>query len=153
VVGGDVGEQGGAGFHERHPQKILLAIEFGTSPRQLRDMPPGYMVFKRVRVPEIMRAFDDNTSLLARTFARHKFQQAIDHSMGYWEKLIPADEECFVHYAIGKESDINSAFTRLKKEAADLKLLGTYHVEPQSSAYPFGFPVNPVPNHWDLGHP
>lgn len=29
-------------------------------------------------------------------------------------------------------------------------VLGIYHIEPQSSAYPFGFPTEPTPNHWHL---
>ena len=46
---------------------------------------------------------------------------------------------------------IAAAFHRLKGDGAGFALLGVYHVEPQCSAYPFGFPFGDTPDHWRLG--
>jgi hypothetical protein len=70
--------------------------------------------------------------------------------MGYWEKRIPDGKQCFVHYALGSDDVITAAFNRLATRGA-FTLLGVYHVEPQSSAYPFSFRFGDTPDHWNLG--
>lgn len=56
-----------------------------------------------------------------------------------------------MHYAIGTDDVITAAFDRLKANGGSFVLLGIYHVEPQSSAYPFSFPSGATPDHWRLG--
>ena len=70
--------------------------------------------------------------------------------MGYWEERVPDGKHCFVHYAIGTDDVITAAFDRLKA-GGSFVLLGIYHVEPQSSAYPYSFPSGTTPDHWRLG--
>jgi hypothetical protein len=38
-----------------HSQKILLAVEFGTAPRTLPGRLPGYAIFQRLEIPEVVR--------------------------------------------------------------------------------------------------
>lgn len=133
-----------------YTQKILVAVEFAGTPRQLANMPPGYTVFQRLGIPEVMRAFDATQSWFVQMLAGRKFQHVLDEHMGYWEKRVPAGKQCFVHYAIGAENAIAAAFDRLTRDGGFV-LLGVYRVEPQSSAYPFGFPRGTTPSHWNLG--
>lgn len=130
-----------------HTQKILLAVEFAASPRALSDMPPSYAAFQRLAIPEVVKAFDESESLFVRLLAGRKFETNLNQHMGYWEKRVPPGQQCFVHYAIGRDEVIAPAFERLKAEGG-WTLLGVYHTEPQSSAYPASFPTGPAPYHW-----
>lgn len=134
-----------------YAQKILLAVEFADAPRQLEEMPATYARFQRMSIPDVVRAFDETHNLFVQLLAGHKFQNTLEQHMGYWEKRIPAGKQCFVHYAIGTDEIIAAAFNRLKGDSNGFTLLGIYHVEPQSSAYPFSFPFGDTPDHWHLG--
>jgi hypothetical protein len=136
--------------HFDYTNKILVAVEFADAPRKLDNMPPSYSVFQRLAIPEVMKAFDATQSWFVQLLAGRHFHEVLDERMGYWEKLIPAGKQCFVHYAIGAEDVVARAMERLKSRGGFVQL-GVYHVEPQSSAYPFGFPRGTTPNHWDLG--
>lgn len=130
-----------------YTQKILLAVEFADAPKRLQNMPPSYALFKRLAIPDVVRAFEDNNSLFVQLIAGRKFRHVLDQHMRYWEERVPAGKQCFVHYAIGADDVIAAAFKRLAAESADFILLGVYHVEPQSSAYPFSFPFGVAPDH------
>lgn len=134
-----------------YSQKILLAVEFADRPRQLNDMPASYAVFRRLSIADVVRAFDETSNLFVQLVAGRKFRHVLDQHMGYWEQRVPAGKQCFVHYAIGASDSIAAAFDRLKAEADSLVQLGVYHVEPQSSAYPFSFPSGVAPDHLRLG--
>jgi hypothetical protein len=133
-----------------YTQKILVAVEFAEAPRDLAGL-PGYARFKRLSIPDVIRAFDETHSLFVQLLAGRKFRNVLEQHMGYWEKRIPDGRQCFVHYAIGPRDVIGPAFDRLKKEGDAFTLLGVYHIEPQSSAYPFSFPFGDTPDHWHLG--
>jgi hypothetical protein len=132
-----------------YAQKIFLAVEFADAPRPIEGMPASYARFKRLTIPDVVRAFDETHSLFAQLIAGRKFRDVLEQHMGYWEKKIPGGKSCFVHYAIGAEDVISAAFDRLKGDGG-IELLGVYHVEPQSSAYPFSFPFGDTPDHWRL---
>jgi hypothetical protein len=140
-----------------YAQKILLAIEFADAPRRLEAMPATYVLFKRLSIPEVIREFQavqvQRAAGSAPAIDLGKFRKVLDQRMGYWEQRVTAGRHAFVHYAIGTEGVIAAAFDRLKADAASFALLGTYHVEPQSSAYPFSFPSGVTPDHWHLGQP
>jgi hypothetical protein len=136
--------------HFDYAQKILVAVEFADAPRQLQGMPAGYARFKRLAIPEVVRAFDESHNLFVQLIAGRKFKDVLERHMGYWEKSVPVGRQCFVHYAIGSNEVITAAFDRLKGEGGFV-LLGVYHVEPQSSAYPSSFPFGDTPDHWHLG--
>lgn len=133
-----------------YAQKILLAVEYADAPRQLQDMPAGYARFRRLAIPDVVRAFDESHNLFVQLLAGRKFKDVLERHMGYWEKRIPASKQCFVHYAIGPDDAIAAAFDRLEADGG-LVMLGIYHVEPQSSAYPYSFPSGTSPDHWHLG--
>jgi hypothetical protein len=140
-----------AGLAERafdHSQKIPLAVEFGTTPRTLPGKLPGYAIFQRLGIPEVVRAFDENESLFVRLLAGRKFASVLNQHMGYWEKRVPPGQQCYVHYAIGRDEVMTEAFEQLKGTERGWVLKGVYHTEPQSSAYPASFPVSPAPYHW-----
>src|SRR6202012_961776 len=122
----------------------------GGGIRELAGL-PGYARFKRLSTPDVIRAFDETHSLFVQLLAGRKFRNVLEQHMGYWEKRIPDGKQCFVHYAIGPVDVIGPAFDRLKKEEDAFTLLGVYHIEPQSSAYPFSFPFGDTPDHWPLG--
>jgi hypothetical protein len=133
-----------------YSQKILLAVEFAEAPRRIEGMPAAaYARFKRLAIPDVVRAFDETHNMFTQLIAGGKFRDVLEQHMGYWEKTIPAGQQCFVHYAIGAEDVITAAFNRLKGDG--FALLGVYRVEPQSSAYPFSFPFGDTPDHWRLG--
>lgn len=136
-----------------HTQKILLAVEYAAAPRRLAGPLPGYSVFQRLGIPEIVRAFEENESLFVRLIAGRKFQTVLNAHMGYWEERVPAGRQCFVHYAIGGGDVIAPAFERLTSDAHPWVLRGVYHTEPQSSAYPASFPAGPAPNTWTPDEP
>jgi hypothetical protein len=71
--------------------------------------------------------------------------------MRYWEERIPTRQRCFVHYQIGEHERVVRSFERLAATAERFTLLGVYHLEPQSSAYPASFPGGPAPSQWPLG--
>src|SRR5258708_7514549 len=123
-----------------YAQRILLAVEFSEVPKRLEGMPATYTVFKRLSIPDVVRAFDETHGLFVQLIAGRKFRGVLEQHMGYWEKKIPAGKQAFVHYAIGTDEVIAAAFDGLKKKAGDFVMSGVYHVEPQSSAYPFSFP-------------
>jgi hypothetical protein len=132
-------------------QKVLLAVEFANAPRRIEGIPASYARFKRLSIPDVVRAFDESHNLFTQLLAGRKFQNVLEQHMGYWEKRVPDGKQCFVHYAIGTEDVITGAFNRLKGDGGGFTLLGTYHLEPQSSAYPFSFPFGNTPDHWHLG--
>lgn len=132
-----------------YAQKILVAVEFAEAPRRIDGMPATYARFKRLTVADVVRVFDETHSLFAQLMAGRKFRDVLEQHTGYWTKKIPAGMSCFVHYAIGAEAVITAAFDRLRSDGG-LALLGVYHVEPQSSAYPFSFPFGDTPDHWRL---
>jgi hypothetical protein len=133
-----------------YAQKILLAVEFADTPRQIEGL-PAYALFQRLSIPDVIKAFAARQSQPASAAASAEFQRVLDQRMGFWEKQVGAGRQCFVHYAIGRDDVITAAFDRLKKDAGSFVLLGVYHVEPQSSAYPFSFPSGATPDHWHLG--
>jgi len=132
-----------------YAQKILVAVEFAAAPRHLNDMPASYALFKRLSIPEVVRAFDETHNLFVQLIAGRKFQNVLQQHMGYWEDRIPASQQCFVHYAIGPDTMIAGTFDRLK-EAGGFVSLGVYDMEPQSSAYPYSFPFGDTPDHWNV---
>ena len=134
-----------------YTQKILLAVEFADAPRRLEGMPATYARFKRLSIPDVVRAFDDTQNLFVQMIAGRKFRNVLEQHMGYWEKRVPDGKQCFVHYAIGPQDIITAAFNRIKGDGSAFTLLGVYHVEPQCSAYPFSFPFGDTPDHWRLG--
>jgi hypothetical protein len=103
-------------------------------------MPATYARFKRLSIPDVVRAFDDTQNLFVQMIAGRKFRNVLEQHMGYWEKRVPDGKQCFVHYAIGPQEIITAAFNRIKGDGSAFTLLGVYHVEPQCSAYPFSFP-------------
>jgi len=133
-----------------YAQRILLAVEIAEAPRLFSGMPASYTRFKRLTIPDVIKAFDETHSLFAQLIAGRAFRDTLERHMGYWQKRIPESKQCFVHYAIGSAEVISAAFDRLKAEPG-LSLLGVYQVEPQCSAYPFGFPFGDTPDHWHLG--
>jgi hypothetical protein len=134
-----------------YTQRILLAVEFAETPKVLEGLPTTYERFKRLSIADVIQAFDETHNLFVQLIAGRKFRNVLEHHMGYWEKRIPDGKQCFVHYAIGPQQAIATAFERLKKDSGAFVLLGTYHIEPQSSAYPFSFPVGDTPDHLRLG--
>lgn len=130
-------------------QKLLVAVEIAAQPRPLRELPPSHAVFQRLAIPEVVRAFEASESLLVRLVAGRKFHSVLERQMGYWEKRVPAGQSLYVHYASGPAAIIDEAFSRLRA-AGGFAVLGVYHVEPQSSSYPFAFPTGAAPNHWHL---
>jgi hypothetical protein len=134
-----------------YTQKILLAVEFADAPWRMEGMPATYARFKRLSIPDIVRAFDETQNLFTQLITGRKFQNVLEQHMGYWEKRVPGGKQCFVHYAIGTDDVITAAFNRLKGDGGAFTSLGIYHVEPQSSAYPFSFPFGNTPDHWHLG--
>jgi len=134
-----------------YAQKILLAVEYADAPRRLEGMPAGYALFRRLSIPEVVRALAETQSLSVPPIGGGEFRNMLDQHMGYWEKRLPDGKHCFVHYAIGTDDVITAAFDRLKGDGGSFVLLGIYHVEPQSSAYPYSFPVGTTPDHLRLG--
>jgi hypothetical protein len=134
-----------------YAQKILLAVEYADVPQRMEGMPAAYALFKRLSIPEVVRTLEEKQSSSALPIGSGKFQNALDQRMGYWEKRVADGKHCFVHYAIGTDDVITAAFDQLKGSGSGFVLLGIYHVEPQSSAYPYSFPVGITPDHWRLG--
>ncbi len=133
-----------------YAQRILLAVELADRPRRMEAMPASYACFKRLPIPAILRAFEAQ-HMPAQASAGGAFRNVLERSMGYWEERVPSGKQCFVHYAIGAPGAIAAAFGRLKADASAFALLGIYHVEPQSSAYPSSFPFGDTPDHWHPG--
>jgi len=109
-------------------------------------MPASYARFKRLAIPDVIKVFDESHSLFTQLIAGHAFRDTLERHMGYWENRIPQGKQCFVHYAIGTEDVIATAFAAVKQEAG-LTMTGVYHVERQSSAYPFSFLFGDTPDH------
>jgi hypothetical protein len=135
-----------------YAQKILVAVEFADAPRRLEGMPAGYALFRRLSIPDVIQAVGE-TQTLAGAASDGRFRTMLDRNMGYWEQHVPNGKSCFVHYAIGADAAIAAAFDRLRTEGDGFASLGVYHVEPQSSAYPYSFPSGVTPDHWHLGEP
>jgi hypothetical protein len=135
--------------HFDYAQKILVAVEIGAEPQRLADMPATYSLFQRLSIPEIARAAGESGR--AGPASGPAFHAMVNRHMSYWEERTPAGQRCFVHYAIGDGETVARAFDRLAAAPGRFTLLGVYHVEPQSSAYPASFPVGPAPSHWNLG--
>jgi hypothetical protein len=134
-----------------YAQKILLAVEYADAPRRMEGMPASYALFKRLSIPEVVRTVEQTQSSSVPPIGAAKFRNMLDQNMGYWEKRVPDGKHCFVHYAIGTDEVVTAVFDRLKAGGSGFVLLGIYHVEPQSSAYPYSFPSGTTPDHWRLG--
>src|SRR5271168_1074701 len=117
----------------------------------MEGMPASYALFKRLSIPEVVRVVEATQSSSVPPDGAAKFRTVLDRNMGYWEKSVPDGKHCFVHYAIGTDDVIAAAFDRLKGDGGGFVLLGIYHVEPQSSAYPYSFPFGTTPDHWRPG--
>jgi hypothetical protein len=121
-----------------------VAVEIGAEPLPLTDVSATHAVFQRLSLSEIAQAAGAKG-------ADPGFRGMVDRHMSYWEDRIPAGQRCFVHYQIGEHENVVRSFERLAARADRFTLLGVYHVEPQSSAYPASFPGSPAPSHWRLG--
>ena len=77
-------------------------------------MPASYARFKRLAIPDVIKAFDESHGLFAQLIAGRAFRDMLERHMGYWEKRIPQGKQCFVHYAIGTEDVIAAAFASVK---------------------------------------
>jgi hypothetical protein len=113
-----------------YAQNVLLAVEFADAPRQFQGMPASYARFRRLAIPDVVRAFDESHSLFVQLLAGRSFKDVLERHMGYWEKRVSVGKQCFVHYASGPEDVIAAAFNRLKGDAG-LLMLGVYHIEPR----------------------
>jgi hypothetical protein len=80
-----------------YTQKILLAVELADAPRRIESMPATYARFRRLSIPDVVRAFDETHGLFARLIAGHAFRGVLEQHMGYWEQRIPAGQQSFVH--------------------------------------------------------
>ena len=87
-------------------------------------MPATYARFKRLPIPDVVRAFDDTQNLFVQMIAGRKFRNVLEQHMGYWEKRVPDGKQCFVHYAIGPQDIITAAFNRIKGDGSAFTLLG-----------------------------
>lgn len=101
-----------------HSQKILLAVEFATAPRTLPGKLPGYAIFQRMGIPEVVRAFDENESLFVRLLAARKFASVLNQHMGYWEKRVPptSGATCITPSAATRSSRRPSSSSRVPSE-------------------------------------
>lgn len=127
-----------------YTQKILVAVEIGAEPLQLTDVSATHAVFQQMSLAEIAQAAGARG-------ADPGFHGMVDRHMSYWEERIPARQRCFVHYQMGEHERVVRSFERLAATADRFTLLGVYHLEPQSSAYPASFPGGPAPSQWPLG--
>ena len=93
---------------------------------------PGYALFERLSIAEIVRTLEEKQSLSAQSLAGGKFQNVLEQRVGYWEKRVPKGKDCFVHLCHRNRRCDPAAFDRLKTDSGDLVLLGIYHIEPQS---------------------
>jgi len=134
-----------------YSQRVLVAVETGTKPRMPPGLPASHNVFERIAIPEVVAAFRRYVPAVGRLIAGGKFRRVLDQRMGYWETRVPPGQSCFVHYVRGTAAEMEKAAEAFRTVADDWLVLGVYHVEPQSSAYPFGFPASPVPDHWFHG--
>jgi hypothetical protein len=134
-----------------YAQKVLVAVETGSKPHRPTGLPESHTVFQRIPIAEVVAAFGRDVPALGRLIAGAKFRRVLDQRMGYWETRVPAGQSCFVHYVRGTTAQIDKASASFRAVSDDWLVLGTYHVEPQSSAYPFGFPTGSVPDHWFHG--
>lgn len=138
-----------------YQQKILVAVQFGTTPKTFNDSSVIYSVFQRLNIAQVKKAFADNVNFFIRMISAKKFEHLLDQRMSYWEQKIPQGQQCFVHYARGSDDAINQLYRKCQDNQEDFVLLGIYHIEPQVSCYPYGFPLGEVPATWHLGerHP
>jgi hypothetical protein len=134
-----------------YSQKILVAVETGTAPNFIPGLPSSHAVFQRIAIPEVVQAFERHVNPVARLVVGRKFHRVLDQRMGYWEKRVHAGQACFVHYIRGPEEEIDAAWERFRGASVNWLTAGMYRIEPQSSSYPFGFPMGTVPDHWHLG--
>jgi hypothetical protein len=65
-----------------YTQKILLAVEFADAPRRLEGMPATYARFKRLSIPDVVRAFDETQSLFVQLIAGRKFRNVLEQHIG-----------------------------------------------------------------------
>ncbi len=133
-----------------YSQRVLVAVEVGTEPSRPRGLPDSHAVFRRIGIPEVIAAFNAQVPALARLIAGRRFRRVLDQRMGYWEQRVPEGQSCFVHYLRGSADTVETARSAFEALGHWLSV-GVYHVEPQSSAYPFGFPFGSVPDHWFHG--
>ncbi len=121
-----------------------MAVEVSAEPLRLAEAPAAHCVFRRLPLAEIAQAAGAKG-------AHPGFRALVSTRMGYWEERVPAGQSCFVHYAIGDGDAMDRLFVRLAAQPERFLVIGVYHVEPQSSAYPASFPVSPAPSHARLG--
>jgi hypothetical protein len=65
------------------------------APRWLDGMPASYAVFRRMAIPDVMRAIDATHSRLVQLVAGGRFQHVLQQHMGYWEERVPAGKHSF----------------------------------------------------------
>lgn len=134
-----------------YSQRILVAVEVGTAPHRPNGLPDTHAVFQRIGIPEVVEAFGKQVPAIARLIVGGKFRRVLDQRMGYWETRVPAGQSCFVHYVRGTAEAMEKVRAAFAAVSGDWLSIGVYHIEPQSSAYPFGFPFGSVPDHWYHG--
>ena len=76
-----------------YAQKIFLAVELADAPRRIDGMPASYARFKRLAIPDVVRAFEQTQGLFARLIAGHAFRDVLEQHMGYWEQRIPEGQQ------------------------------------------------------------
>jgi hypothetical protein len=134
-----------------YSQKVLVAVEFNVKPSTLPVTGLQYTRFQRIAIPAVKEAFAKEINPLIRLLIGKKFANIVDQRMGYWESRIPAGQVAFVHYLIGSAQDIDKAYLELQASFSAFVMVGVYHLEPQSSSSPYGFPAGTVPSYYYLG--
>lgn len=132
-----------------YSQKVLIAVEYGDEPNPLLPTDLHHSIFQRVKISEVMEIFSKAVGPIVRMMIAKKFNRILNERMGYWEKEIPHNQTAFVHYFIGEKEKVEAYFKEVN--VLNLPMTGVYHFEPQSSAYPEGFPQGNVPSSCYLG--
>jgi len=52
-------------------------------------MPASYARFKRLSIPEVIKAFDESHGLFTQLIAGRAFRDTLERHTGYWGKRIP----------------------------------------------------------------
>jgi hypothetical protein len=134
-----------------YTQKILLAVEFADAPRRLEGMPATYARFKRLSIPDVVRAFDDTQNLFVQMIAGRKFRNVLEQHMGYWEKGGAGRQAMLRPLCHRPPRHHHGCVQPDQRGRRRLYIIGRLSRRAANSAYPFSFPFGDTPDHWRLG--
>jgi len=135
--------------------RTLVAVEFASTPSSLAGLGGRAHVFRRLDFAETAALHHQAVRTTTEPMVARQMRdlmEVVKDRVAFWEKLVPAGLQCFVHHVrFADEARGKAGYAAAVAAFPKLAMIGLYAIDPIISMFPQAFPVDPAPNFWRLG--